>query len=738
MKRANFLIGRGELLTSEIKAPRGGGGKSEVYSLGEAIERLAPQIASTSEYLDSLPEKTCPGDFAVARIIINPSYIAKSYFPTSLLRSGGFVSIGSRAVSITPKKWSKKSDPVESSTTELFIAGKRSSFRNLQSAVSRFHKDSSEAIDFARLESIKGYMANDRLKPGCDDSVKWYEVGCHLLPDQDSRFIQNSFRLYAEELKIDIFQEFNFEAGNLWFVPINGEFRAIEKLANFSFVRTVRPVPKLRTYRPFPRSSGPVLTCTLPTGIPISDKPRVAILDGGLPENHTISSWLGSYRILDPGASDDRDAIEHGLAVTSAFLFGPLSPTEPSSRPFSFVDHLRVLDKDAEKEEPLELYRTLGLIEQALLSRQYEFINLSLGPDLPIEDTDVHAWTSVIDDLLSDGETFMTIAAGNNGGLDWMSGNARVQIPADCVNGVAVGSADCTSASWKRPAYSAIGPGRSPGVIKPDLVAFGGDHSKYFHVLQPGKKASLAPTMGTSFAAPFLLRSAVGIRSILGDDLSPLAIKALLIHTANNNGYESHEVGWGKIQEDVMEIITCQDDEARVVYKGELKPGKFLRAKVPVPQSGLKGMVTLKATFCYACPVDPQDTCSYTRAGLDITFRPDVNNYKEGASTPASKGFFEMKKYSSEDEMRSNAGKWETVVHDQKRMNGAKLVSPVFDIHYNAREGGSSTRRADKIKYALVVSIHAPKVVGLYNEILKSYARILVPIQPEVTIPVQV
>lgn len=91
----------------------------------------------------------------------------------------------------------------------------------------------------------------------------------------------------------------------------------------------------------------------------------------------------------------------------------PSNRTVLAARPFAYVDHLRVLDKDADTEDPLELYRTL-LAEQVLLSRQYQFINLSLGPDLPIEDTDVHARTSVIDDLLSDGDTLMTVAIGNN------------------------------------------------------------------------------------------------------------------------------------------------------------------------------------------------------------------------------------------------------------------------------------------------------------------------------------
>jgi len=197
-------------------------------------------------------------------------------------------------------------------------------------------------------------------------------------------------------------------------------------------------------------------------------------------------------------------------------------------------------------------------------------------------------------------------------------------------------------------------------------------------------------------------------------------------------------VGWGKVNEDVMDIITCSAGEARIVYKGELNPGKYLRAKVPLPKEGLCGRVKLKATFCYSSYVDPQDTCSYTRAGLDIVFRPDLDKIKAGKKTPDSRSFFEMKTYASEDERRSDMGKWETVLHNEDSMLGATLKNPVFDIHYNAREGGGATSRAENIKYALVITITAPKVVDLYNEILRNYPSILVPIQPEVSIPIRI
>jgi hypothetical protein len=98
----------------------------------------------------------------------------------------------------------------------------------------------------------------------------------------------------------------------------------------------------------------------------------VAILDGGRPKRHSIAPWLHSYRVLDEKAADDPDGLGHGLGVTSAFLFGPIAPNSVAARPYSYVDHLRVLDRKTESEDPLELYRTLGLVEEVLLSRQYQ------------------------------------------------------------------------------------------------------------------------------------------------------------------------------------------------------------------------------------------------------------------------------------------------------------------------------------------------------------------------------
>jgi len=724
-------------LTHDIKGPPRNPGKKEAYSLAEAVERLAPEFERTATNLDELSKDACPGDLGVARLMMNPGFIARSFFPATMLRSVGLESVGSRTVKVTPEKWTKKGPPRSCTTTELFVVGKRETFRNLDSWANQVTAGSDEAIDLARIEHFSPFAPAERVVVNAGKDETYFEIGIHLLPGEDRAFVQQSFAKYAAKVGARIYADLGFTAGNLWFIPVHCARQAVERLAEFTFVRVIRPMPKLRGMRPVPRASGITVSCSLPIEQPLSSEPKVAILDGGLPKHHPLAPWLGSYRLLDPNAADDPDGPEHGLGVSSAFLFGPITPNTLAARPFSYIDHLRVLDNDANTEDPLELYRTLGFIEEVLLSRQYQFINLSLGPDLPIEDTDVHAWTSVIDDLLSDGDTLMTVAVGNNGERDQPSGNARVQVPADCVNALAVGAASDVEDGWGRAAYSAIGPGRSPGVIKPDLMAFGGDGAKYFHTLAPGAKPTLAPQLGTSFAAPYLLRSAVGIRAILGGGLSPLAIKALLVHGADPATHDKLHVGWGKVPEDLMKIITCPEGVARIVYEGELKPGKYLRAPLPLPPGGLTGKIRLGATFCYASPTDPQDAAAYTRAGLEVVFRPNDEKIEDGKSNADTRGFFDMKKFATEAERRSDLGKWETVLHGAKNMLGSGLKNPVFDIHYNAREAGASTLTAKKIRYALIITVEAPKHADLYNDILRAYAEILIPIVPQVSLPIR-
>jgi len=735
------VIGKGELLAYGIDAPKKKPGKSHPYTLNEAKRDVIPQVEATVLKLDALAPEAVPDNVAVAKLTLHPAYVAKSYFPAGLLRKAELVSLGSKTVRVRPRKLATKAAPLESDTVQLFVAGTREAFRNLPVLARGLTDQDPLSLDFREIETFESMDASDRIVLASSAPNKSvFEAALHLLPETTPDAVRAPFVEYAAACGFHVALEHEFIAGRLLFVPVVGEASNLNELAEFSLLRVIRPMPPLRGARPLTRSTALAVGFDLPAGSPLSREPKVAILDGGLPQEHVLDSYVGKYFESDESAESIPEYLEHGLAVSSAFLFGPIAPGGTAERPYSYVDHHRVLDAKSDEEDPFELYRTLGHVEEVLLSRQYQFLNLSLGPDLPVEDTDVHAWTSVIDSILSDSETLMTVAAGNNGERDRELRLDRIQVPSDAVNAVAVGAASHTGALWQRAHYSARGPGRSPGRRKPDILAFGGSPHEYFHVVASGKRKQLAATLGTSFAAPYALRSAVGVRAILGTEVHPLTIKALLIHASEKGGHSEIDVGWGRLSDDINQIVTCHDGMARIVYQGSLRPGKYLRAPVPLPPYMLDGKVQITATFCYASSVDPQDSCAYTRAGLEITFRPHEDKLtisKEGKPSKYAKSetFFPSSEYRSELEQRADLGKWEPVLHASQQFLGKSLKGACFDIHYNAREGGAVAASPELIPYALVLTVHAPRHANLYEDILATHTKLRA-LESQVSLPV--
>ena len=215
MSQTNFLIGRGELLTNEIKGPKRMPGKAEVYSLQVAQQRLTPPFTSVAKVLDALPQDACPGDFGIARLTMNPSYIARSFFPVAMLRSVGLESVGSRTVKVTPDGWTKKGQPRECTTTELFIAGKRQSFRNLKSWANEVEAESDEALDLAHIESFSPFTPGDRIQSLGTKKDHFFEVGIHLLPDEDAQFVQRAFSKFAKNADVKVHSDLGFRAGTV-------------------------------------------------------------------------------------------------------------------------------------------------------------------------------------------------------------------------------------------------------------------------------------------------------------------------------------------------------------------------------------------------------------------------------------------------------------------------------------------------------------------------------------------
>jgi hypothetical protein len=162
---------------------------------------------------------------------------------------------------------------------------------------------------------------------------------------------------------------------------------------------------------------------------------RLAVFDGGVPKDCLPSGLVRRKRIPGSIGAAVPECQAHGVGVTSAVLYGSLAPGQPLPQPFTSVDHYRVIDTDTANDSQGHYFDVLNRIMNVLRQNNYQFVNLSLGPDLPIEDDEVHVWTASLDDHFSDGRTLVTVAAGNTGENDWDAGNARVQAPSDGVNG---------------------------------------------------------------------------------------------------------------------------------------------------------------------------------------------------------------------------------------------------------------------------------------------------------------
>lgn len=113
-------------------------------------------------------------------------------------------------------------------------------------------------------------------------------------------------------------------------------------------------------------------------------------------------------------------------------------------------------------------------------------------------------------------------------------------------------------------------------------------------------------------------------------------------------------------------------------------------------------------------------------------FRPHRDALNSSGTLAKTASFFQNHDFSTEQELRRDAHKWDTVMHASHRKRTSSLSHPVFDIHYNARSGGHSAGDSPKIRYAMVITVRMPKVRDLYEQVLRTYATQLEALQPAI------
>lgn len=673
-RRVNLLLGRGETLLSKVDWPSSGSTKHYPYGIDEQRSALHNGIVDVVQTARQIQKEYAPRGEVTAKLTLHPEFLAKSYFPEVLLNKSNLRLVGSRAVTVQPRALSRRREPKLLPSAVLLVMGRDSSFETLDNFLMTPKVSAIRQEELCRIESISVFGASDRLRlqPGRTDG--WLEAVLHAeAQDQD---IVDAFCALVTRLNGQIDRSRIRHVPGLAFAPLKMSPDQAQHLAEFSNLRVLRSMPVLSgdtadsagTLRDISYPSP-----TLPTGPAIAGDVRAAIFDGGLPGD-AFPLWAQALTPsgIPPANADD---VAHGAHVTSAYLFGPVEKDQDElPAPYTSVDHVRVLPSQSRDERVVDVIdRVIGTLRSAKdQGRPYPLANLSMGPRMPIDDDDVHEWTVRLDQWLASGETLMTVAAGNDGALGADLG--RVQPPADAVNALAIGSANSHTRSWNRAEYSAWGPGRSPGFIKPDGLVFGGCRSNPLTIFSPISK-NLVAKCGTSYSSPIALRAAGGVLATVNDKMSPIALQALLISAAEFSArhHEREQVGWGRFPISPEAVLYSPEDEVRVIYQGVIRGDEPLRARVPVP-SGLPGCnVHLTATFCYRAPTDPAHPVNYTRAGLLVRFRPD------GVNTAT---FFGKGIYDTEAVLRRDALRWDTCMRRARKFDSADLTAPCFDINY--------------------------------------------------------
>ncbi len=718
MPGPNLLIGSGESLTTELPPPGGASStKAYPYSLERARQRLLPQLQATIAALRMLPDMAKPRGEAASLVTVHPAFLSKWQIPSKVFAAAGLRGVGSKATEVEPEHDARvRMRPGPKLAADLYLSGTQRSFEDLMGLLMSDDTGKGHQLELRRIERIRLQDPSDRILH-IDQANGEVAVEVVVHGDGHDEELIGALSNYARHCGADLQLNKRFMVDGLVFIPGMAAAEQLERLALFSAIRAIRKLPALRLHRPSMREHAAGPAPALPTAAAVNAEVKVLAFDGGIGVRD-FDLWT-SEQVPAALVRTHADYLAHGSEVTSALLFGSVAPGATElPQPYFKVEHHRVVGADDEAD--VDLYDCMRRIDSILKSAGAQFCNLSLGPRMFIDDDHPHAWTCMLDKHLAAGTCLATVAVGNDGDLDGEAG--RIQPPADAVNALSVGAATSEDWMWDRAPYSCRGPGRSPGRVKPDGLAFGGAAGQPLVLLSPYMKG-LCALAGTSYAAPLALRVAAGAVAITETKLSATALRALMIHKCESaTGHQPTHVGWGRFPQSVDALLSCADNEATVLYQGYLAAGKPIRAKLPVPAVPLGTRLNIKATFCFASPVDPADSLNYTRHGLTVVFRPRG----EGSTDE----FFSASSQRSEDELRRDAHKWETILHRYRSFPAEQLLDACFDIQHGARAQGRAVKTKDvpPLPYVLIVTITSDTAEPVYNNVLQRY-RSLQPIR---------
>ena len=690
------------------------------------------------------------GEEAVACLRLHPDAVAKSYDPAAIFGEvRDLRAIGSRSYKVAAADVAETAgvrrrsgaDPAREETGRMvFVEGTPEAFLELERLLDeppdtisdRFRAEVSRAERFDLLtpeERVVGFPA--------DWTKGRVELTFHPSSYSESRQLSFLFELLdlPEQVRATARVK-RYERGPT-FVSCRLTREQVEVCGTVNLLRSVHPLK----FRGLPRSSPskPGLAPKPPTGCAPSGL-ILGVIDGGIDVDDPVFS--GNVEV-DESASVStpahEDCVEHGEAVSAAASFGPLNNhprRTPLPRPRVRIRHARVFPTT--DPDDLDLYEAVDCVEKFVKNNpDAQVVNLSFGPEGPIEEGVVSRFTYALDRLR---DRLFVVAVGNDGDLGETLG--RIQSPADSVNSIGVGA---VGLDGEPASYSCRGYGREGGKVQPLVAAVGGDDWEKMRLYGRGRTFLDA---GTSFAAPQVAAVATQIVGGVAGG-TPILAQALLTHAAKHVGdHPDRQIGYGLCPPDLRDILMCDRKELTLVYQGEISSTKYLKLPIPLKSGeGIRGKVHFRWTVVSRPEVDAAHPYDYTTAGVEDTFYPDADRYKferpqHVTSGKKSKtlsltddaeevgrllaagwkqgGWPVSNSSNPDDEHHQRLGyKWDTVVRHKVRKQASKVREPFITLHGMSRRDWSG-----EIPYAVVVTVEAPGLPAsrdLYNEARTNY-----------------
>ncbi|WP_237203438.1 S8 family peptidase [Rothia endophytica] len=769
------LFTNGEALKIEVSRVNSGrNNKFHPQSALEAATLLRPQVDIAMDARKNLPPELI-SDILYFELRLLPNYLAASAFPERLASYLEADLVGVKTDSSSYRTASRQ--PILALTKNLVFASQSDALERLSALINGEETndlgDRAFDEDLRKFDVVKLSTVDELAVPVTSEKsrgrITW-EAVLHPQGRRDGKaYALDPDRIenwHAAVLNVggELHTDYERIVGGITFSPVTMSLDSAQYLRRFNGLRALRPLPKIRP-RPSVRSRSAAFVHSPGTHKPLREDIRVAVFDGGI-ESFGRRPSLFPVREFDitPEASDRGD-LSHGTAVVGASLYGLLDSGDQAPRPAVNVDSYRVFPAP-DIEGDLWGYWMLDQIVEVVKKGEHQIVNLSLGPEKSVEDfAEPDRWTSELDKLAHEMGVLFVVAAGNSGEWSVWEPNSdfhRVQVPADMVNGLTVGS--CTlpypEKKWERAPYSSMGPGRHGSRIQPIGVQYGGTEEEGMPLLR--EDGTVMRNHGTSFSAPLMTHALSRLAAEL-PTFNANTLRAFAVHFAERHrAYRAkvNEHGFGRFLLDYTQKLNAEADEAHVLFEDSAIRSTLLGYQIPLPARSL-GELEIRITLSYTSTVDIAQTTDYTDSSIDLTFRPhsEIRTYTSPDETRKinldrrsdeafrllSEGWKDSREAPtltlapvtdrSEAKLRES-GKWETLRHYRVKVPAGGAHNPRLEVGYLAREAGTLSDHAPDLPFSLLVTVCEPGAPDFYDGVAKAYPALRA--LQNVSVPIQI